>query len=307
MPFRLFLSSQLYIALVLAFFAQVARAENTLNVVVSIRPLHSIAANVMAGHGQPVLLLDGLQSPHSQSLRPSQLSIVNAADTVFWISPNLETSLARSIDAASDLETNPPVVDWSGLILFPMRSRANTTGQGTQFSSLTINDAHLWLDPQNAKLIAFAMAKRLGMLDPNNSKSYLDNAENFSQKIDALKTDIEQKLDGLEAKKFISFHDGFQYFDRRFKLSYHASLVLMPNHPPSARHLRALQTEIDQFSIRCIFTEPQFSDKLVSALDLEKNMRIVALDLLGNSLAPGSSLYIEMMRSIAADFNTCLS
>ena len=41
-------------------------------VVVSIKPIHGLIASVMRGVGEPRLLLSGIASPHSYSLRPSQ-------------------------------------------------------------------------------------------------------------------------------------------------------------------------------------------------------------------------------------------
>ena len=51
--------------------ANAARAADAPNVVVSIPPLHGLVSDVMAGVGEPILLLDGGATPHGTTLRPS--------------------------------------------------------------------------------------------------------------------------------------------------------------------------------------------------------------------------------------------
>ena len=52
-------------------------------VVTTIKPLHSLAAAVMEGSGEePLLLVNGASSPHTFSLRPSQMQAISQADVV---------------------------------------------------------------------------------------------------------------------------------------------------------------------------------------------------------------------------------
>lgn len=56
-----------------------AAAEPT-KVVVTIKPLHALVAQVMAGVGVPVLLVKGLASAHTYALRPSEVRALHDAD-----------------------------------------------------------------------------------------------------------------------------------------------------------------------------------------------------------------------------------
>ena len=51
-------------------------------VVATIKPIHSIAANVMAGVGEPHLLLDAAVSEHTAQLTPSQVAAMQNADLI---------------------------------------------------------------------------------------------------------------------------------------------------------------------------------------------------------------------------------
>ena len=62
-------------------------------VVVSIKPLHSMVSGVMTGIGNPELLSARSTSVHAYAMRPSEASLLQEADLVFWIGPQLETFL----------------------------------------------------------------------------------------------------------------------------------------------------------------------------------------------------------------------
>ncbi len=71
-------------------------------VVVSIKPLHSLVASVMGDVGAPSLLLKGAASPHSYSLRPSDAKALNRAKLVFWVGEGMETFLVQPLEALSE-------------------------------------------------------------------------------------------------------------------------------------------------------------------------------------------------------------
>ena len=60
------------------------------NVVASTKPVHSLVAAVMAGVGEPGLIVKGSASPHTYSLRPSDAAALENADIVFWTGHGME-------------------------------------------------------------------------------------------------------------------------------------------------------------------------------------------------------------------------
>jgi len=62
------------------------------NIVVSIKPIHSIVSNITQGITTPKLLLKNNQSPHQFHLKPSQLSLIDQADLIVSIHPNFVVS-----------------------------------------------------------------------------------------------------------------------------------------------------------------------------------------------------------------------
>jgi zinc transport system substrate-binding protein len=99
--------------------APVLAAE--IDVVASIKPVHSLVASVMQGIGEPVLLVKGTGSEHSYSLRPSEARALEQAEVVFWVGETMETFLLKPLRA---LAGNAKVVElWRvpGLTLFATR------------------------------------------------------------------------------------------------------------------------------------------------------------------------------------------
>ncbi len=86
-------------------------------VVVSIKPLHGLAAALMEGVGEPLLLLDGTASPHGYSLRPSEARALSEADLVFWVGPTLEAFLVQSLDSLADQATVVTALEVPGMHL----------------------------------------------------------------------------------------------------------------------------------------------------------------------------------------------
>ncbi|WP_422038676.1 zinc ABC transporter substrate-binding protein [Roseibium sp.] len=95
------------------------------SVVATIKPIHSIAAAVMEGVGEPEIIIDGAASPHGFALKPSQAALIQGADVVFWVGPSLSASLAKPIEAIAADAVEVELMDAKGIDLLPYREGAN--------------------------------------------------------------------------------------------------------------------------------------------------------------------------------------
>lgn len=98
-----------YIILFLIFLTAPALAAP--RVATDIAPVHSLAAQVMAGVGEPDLLIRIGASPHGYSLRPSEAQALQDAEIVFWIGESLTPQLEGSIE---NLAADADVVELLG-------------------------------------------------------------------------------------------------------------------------------------------------------------------------------------------------
>ena len=76
-------------------------ARSEIKVVTSIKPIHSLASYLMQGIGSPSLIVEGSNSPHNFTLKPSHAKMLQQADLVFWVGENLETPLKKPIKSIS--------------------------------------------------------------------------------------------------------------------------------------------------------------------------------------------------------------
>ena len=95
------------------------------SVVTSIKPIHSIASAVMEGVGTPYVLVDGASSPHGYALKPSQAFLLQGADVVFWVGPELAPSLKKPIETMAKNAVTVELIDASGIHQLDIREGAS--------------------------------------------------------------------------------------------------------------------------------------------------------------------------------------
>jgi zinc transport system substrate-binding protein len=104
-------------ALLLASAAMIG-APNAMaapNVVVSIKPIHSLVAAIMEGVAVPQVIVDGGASPHTYSLKPSNAKALENADVVFWVGDGLEKFLEKPLESLAGKATVVELDDAPGI------------------------------------------------------------------------------------------------------------------------------------------------------------------------------------------------
>jgi len=295
-------------------FSGTAGAAGPLNVVASVKPVHSLVAGVMQGAGSPHLIVKGGASPHSYSLKPSDARALQDAKVVVWVGEGLEAFLETAIATLAREATVVELAEVPGLTLLPYRAGGvwgaddhGEAGAQTDPHGQAAIDQHLWLDPLNARVMVAAIAAALVKADPGNAGLYLANAEHLAERLDRLTAEIAAELAPVKDRPFIVFHDAFQYLDRRFDLRTLGSITVDPDRQPGAARLKEIQAEIAQRGAVCVFAEPQFEPRLVRVVTEGSTARAGILDPLGAELADGPELYFELLRANAAALKACLA
>ena len=89
----------------------ISAAKADIEVVTSIKPVHSLVSGVMAGVGNPSVIIEGAGSPHTYSLKPSQAKQLQDAKLVFWMGDELETFLVGPIENIAQSATTIKLID----------------------------------------------------------------------------------------------------------------------------------------------------------------------------------------------------
>jgi len=115
---------QTYIlVLFFALIALVSSANAEVKVVTSIKPIHSLVSYIMDGVGKPDVIVDGYNSPHNFSLKPSHAKMLENADLVIWVGENLETFLEKPLNTIAKKAKNIEIMDLKGIKKLEFREK----------------------------------------------------------------------------------------------------------------------------------------------------------------------------------------
>lgn len=307
--FRFIMVCNLAVALAIVG-ATTAIARDAVKVVVSIAPLHSLAAALLEAVAvKPHLLVRGGDSPHTYSLRPSDAKVLQEADLVFWVGGDLEPFLIKLLKNRRENSRIVSMLQVPGLHVLPNRSghdepQATSHHNDHHFGG---DDMHIWLDPNNAKAMVAAMAKALIAVDPKNISKYQERKELLFERLDLLDQKINQALAPIKNIPFMVFHDSFQYFEKHYNLKSAIALTPSPEQRLGARRMREVRQLLQDGQISCLFQEPQFNPNVVEVLLAGSGAKKGVLDPLGSSFEPGPNHYFSTMQAIADSLEQCLT
>ena len=312
-----------------------AGAYAQVNVVASIKPVHSLVAAVMSGVGEPGLIVEGSASPHTYSLKPSQARMLESADVVFWVGHELEAFLEKPLETVGANAKSVELIDAHDLVKLGLREggafekhdhgdeadadhdHENEAEAGHDHDTAAeadhddhdhgAFDAHVWLDPENAKAMVHEIEEALAAADPANAAKYEANAKAEEARLDALIAETTAELAPVRGKGYVVFHDAYHYFENRFGISPAGSITVSPEIIPGAERVAEIQAKVRELGATCVFAEPQFEPKLVSTVIEGTDANTGVIDPLGSELEDGPDLYFELIRGMAKTIRSCLS
>lgn len=314
-------------------------SEQHLLVVASIKPVHSLVSAVMAGVGEPHLIIRGAQSPHTFSMRPSDAAALARARIIFLIDEHKEVALAKPIANLGDEALVVQLAGAEGLVLKPLREGgafeahehsehdededghhegddhdgdeedhhedgAHDHGHDHEHGDV---DFHVWLDPENAVLMTYAIVDALIEADPENAATYDANANALIDRLDAFLAEIDGELAPVRDKPFIVLHDAYRYFEERFDLNAAGSITINPERAPGVQRITEIRDKVRELGSVCVFAEPQFDSKVIDVVTEGTNARSGIIDPLGAAIEDGPELYFTLIRDLAAAFKECLA
>jgi zinc transport system substrate-binding protein len=344
-----------------------------IDVVASIKPVHSLVASVMQGIGEPVLLVKGTGSEHSYSLRPSEARALEQAEVVFWVGETMETFLIKPLRALAGNATVIELWEVPDLTLLATREggmweahehgdehagadaghgegehaqqheehadqhgeegehvehdesehteeRPGDGERGEEHEAEHADDEqeaaaghahgetdmHIWLDPDNAKVLAAAIASALADADPGNAAIYRSNAERLREQLDELDRSLAVGLASVADRPYVVFHDAYQYFEHRYGVKAVGAITINPTLRPSAQRLREIHARLEELDAACVFAEPQFEPTLVDTVIEGTSAKKGVLDPLGAALEAGPDQYFGLLNGLADSLVQCL-
>ncbi|MDQ3200958.1 MAG: zinc ABC transporter substrate-binding protein [Pseudomonadota bacterium] len=294
-----------------AFFASfllLGSAHAEVKVLTSIKPLQLIAAAVQDGVAIPEVLLPPGASPHNYALRPSDVRKVQSVDLLYWIGPDMEGFMPRVLNG----RTLPSVTvqDLPGLKLRRFaedsHSHAEEADDHDHNHRPGTLDAHLWLSPVNARVIAAKMAADLSAADPANASRYQNNLKAFDERLDALDLRLKVRLAGIAGKPYFVFHEAFDYFEEAYGLKHAGVFSVAAEVQPGAQHVAAMRTRLQEVGKTCVFSEPPLRPRLAETLVAGLPVKLAELDALGGYTPATAQGYEQVLEKLGNELAGCL-
>lgn len=275
-------------------FAGAAKAEAPV-VVTDIPVVQSLVASVMEGVGTPTSLVTGGAEPHDFQLRPSQARVLENADLLVWIGPEMTPWLERATESLHP-KSALALLGLPETIIRPIGDEHDDHGHEGA-------DPHAWLLPTNAATWTGIIAEALADIDPANAAAYRANAAESLTRIAALEAELQDTLAPAKGRPLIVSHDAFGYLADRFDLDIRA-IAASDAATPGAGHLAEIAAGLTETT--CIFPEAGAPDTYVSALAAGHDVHVGApLDPEGTGIEPGPGGYEALMRALAASIASC--
>ena len=321
------------------FYFSALKAE--IKVVTSIKPIHSLVSYIMEGVGSPDLIVDGYNSPHGFSLKPSHAKMLQEADIVIYVGEGLEEFLEKPLESLAQNAVKFELLKQSGMKKLKFRERNifeghddhDDHGHGKKKKDDHDDhddhdhdkkakkedhddhghddhghghgefDPHIWLDPMNAKTIVKKVTNQLSKLDKENSSIYKANSKKALKELDQMIKEV--KSDVNKDAKVVVFHDAYQYFEKRFKVNIIGALTVNTDVLPGAEQLAEIREVIEHEKVTCVLSEPQFNPDIVETIAKDTNINMGVLDPLGATLTKGKTLYFDLIKNISTSIKNC--
>ena len=319
------------LSILFSSFSAHADVSTDIKVVTTIKPLHSLISRIMETRGEPQLIIEGTNNPHTFVFKPSHAKMIEEADIVFWIGEDLEAFMEKPLNSLAKDTKKIAFMDSESIEKIEFREKNifddhdghEDEHEGHEDDDVHEDeheghdddhkdahahahgefDPHIWLDPENAKEMVKIIRDELIKIDPEGQRQYSVNTAGATLELDNLINSVEKELS--KDISYIVFHDAYQYFENRFGVIPAGALTLNPDVLPGAKQIADIQDVINDKGIKCIFSEPQYNPKIIETLGNDMNVSTGVMDPLGAFIDAGPTMYVELINGIANSIKEC--
>ena len=251
-------------------------------------PVWEFSSRLCAGTPITVnrLVTEQVSCLHDYSLNVRQVKAAESAETIV-------ISGAGRGDFLDDLLANASIIDASeGIPL--LCGEAYEEEHHHEDGHHHEEDPHIWLAPENAKVMARNICAGLSDRYPRYAQTFEGNLQMLLKDLDVLEQYGEDKLSNLKCRELITFHDGFSYFADAFDLTVVKAVEEESGSEASARDLIELITLAEENALPAVFTETSGSTSAAGIISRETGCGVFRLDM----AMSGSSYFDAMYHNI---------
>lgn len=274
---------------------------NKIQVMVSILPQAYFVERIGGDQVAIQVMVSPGEEAHTYEPTPEQMKALSTADLFFTIGIEYEDTW---IPRFEDINPELTFVDSTeGITRIPIiEAHDHHEDQGPDEETVYQADEngldpHVWLSPQNGKLIAQNILTTLKEFSPQNAQTFQDNYTALITDIDQLDANISASLSGVEQRTFMVFHPAWGYFADQYHLEQVA--VQVGGQDPSPSELADLVEIARDEAVRVIFVQPTFSSADAEAIAKEIDAEIAFVDPLARD-------WLQNLQSVATTLAAAL-
>ncbi len=272
-------AAMLLVALAVAGAAP-AQAGQRLRVITTSTDLKALAEEVGGDLVEVESLTRGFQNQHNVEARPSFMLKLSRADLFVRIGLDHEPWIEPVMEGARNPRILPGapghVEAWRGVELLEVPQGRVDRSMGDIHA---LGNSHIWLDPENVKIMAHNIAEGLKRVDPGDAATFDQNWRRFAQRVDAALPGWTQKLAPIRGAKIVTYHTDLPYFARRFGLVVAGTVEPKPGIPPSPAYVAELVQRIRAERIPLLMVVSYYDDRLPKRIGEEAGAKVLIVPL----------------------------
>ena len=239
------------------------------DVVVSIVPQKVFVEKIGGDKVDVTVMVEAGSSPHTYTPKPSQMKKLSQAKLYLGIGVEFEEVwLGKFANQNKDLLVFNTSLN---IQKQTMEGEEHEQCKNLHHHDHDELDPHVWVDPQNIKVIAKNIFDALVVVDANNTDYYKQNYESYLKELDTLDEEIKEILkETPKNSTFMVFHPSWGYFAKRYELT--QLPVEVEGKAPKMKALVQIIKKAKKERVHAIFTQPEFSDK--ASQNIARNLKI---------------------------------
>ncbi len=286
-------------------------ASGKIKVVSTIKPINSNVVAIAGDKVDAVQLIPDFASPHSYSIKPSDIRKIKKADIIFRIDENMEVML-QPVLALREAHTRfVSLADEAWMKLLPFsREQSNENPKEKGMSAHAHEhgniDLHIWTSPDNSIAMATLIAQTLIAADSANKGHYENNLQMFVKAVRLATKNIQHLLEPVKNSPYLVFHNSWQYFSHYFGLKAPVIFSLQQSISADVKSIKEARKRIVEEGITCVFSEPGVRAARVNILIEGLGINTAEIDVLQSKFTVNKSTYVHWLIAMANDVKGCL-
>ena len=256
-----------------------AQAASKINVMTATEDLASIAREVGGDLITAESIAKGYQDPHFVESKPSFLLKLQKADLLVVVGLQLEIGWLPPLITQS---RNPKIQpSQSGYMDMSQFCQILEIPQGQVTRAMgdvhPMGNPHYWLNPDNGRRIAKALADRFSSIQPANAVQFAQRYAEFDKHLTEAEKGWDAKFAPYKGRKVITYHRSWPNFCERFGLNVVDYIEPKPGIPPTPAHSLDLINIMKREGIKLILVEPYFDLRTPNSIAAKVDGQVLVL------------------------------